>query len=141
MVHSRHCWPGIFLGLLIQAVPCACQGTIKGTLQSIYDQTLTAMWTAKTTAEIERIVSQSDMPVTTHIGEDGHVSTTTRAQTIHELEGVIAQPNRQKWNVKIIWASRDQDHATAVAWVYTKSKNADVEGTDAEKSSRQPIVF
>jgi hypothetical protein len=141
MVHSRSHWPGILLGLLMQAVPCAGQGNIKDALQSIYDQTLTAMRTAKTRTEIERVVSQSDMPVITDIGEDGQVSTTTRAQTIDELKGVIAQPNRQRWNVKIIWASRDQDHAIAVGWVYTKSENAGVEGADSEKSSGQPVVF
>lgn len=128
-------------GLLTQVHPCAAQDAIKDTLQGIYSQTMTAMRTAKTRAEIERIVRQTDMPVLTNIGEYGHVSTSTRAQTVHDLEEVIAQPKREKWDVRIIWAFRDQDRATAVAWVYTKPENADGEQNDGKKGVGHSVVF
>ncbi|HEV2380671.1 MAG TPA: hypothetical protein VG206_12865 [Terriglobia bacterium] len=139
-VRLHRFWPVILSGLLVQAVPCAGQEAIKDRLQGIYNQTMASMRTAKTRADIERIVSETDMLVTTHIGEDGHVSTMARAQTVRELEGVFAQPKRETWNVKVIWASRDHDRAIAVGWVYTKSDTAHAKGEDA-KSSGHPVVF
>jgi hypothetical protein len=130
------------LALFVPAVSWAGQDPLKDTLQGIYNQTLKAMRSAKTTAEIRQIVNRIDMPQSARIAIDGQMTTVTAEQTIHELEGQLAEPDKEIWKIDILWVSRVRDEATTVAWIYTKSNSAKVEGTDSQKrGDKHPALF
>ena len=142
MVLFRRCSPVLLLALFVPAVSWAGQDPLKDTLQGICNQTLTAMRSAKTTAEIRQIVNRIDMPQSARIATDGQVTTVTAEQTIHELEGQVTEPNKEIWKIDVLWASRVHDEATTVAWIYTKSNSADVEGVDSQKKGeKHPVLF
>jgi hypothetical protein len=142
MVLFRRCSPVLLLALLFPAISWAGQDPLKDALQGIYNQTLTAMRSAKTVAEIRQIVNRIDMPQSTRIATDGQVTTVTAEQTIHELEGQVADPNKEIWKIDVLWAFRVHNEATAVAWIYTKSNSADVEGVDSQKNGdKHPALF
>ena len=135
MVLFRRCSPVLLLALFVPAISWAAQDPLKDTLQGIYNQTLTAMRSAKTTAEIRQIVNRIDMPQSARIATDGQVTTVTAEQTIHELEGQVAQPEKEIWKIDIIWVSRVQDEATTVAWIYKKSRSSRADCTAAHNTN------
>ncbi len=137
----RRGWPIILLLLCIPTYSWAGQDILKDTLQGIYNQTLTAMRSAKTTAEVRQIVGRIDMPQSARIALDGKVTSVTIEQTVHELEEQIAEPEKEIWKIDVIWVSRVQDEATSVAWIYTKSVSANVEGGGSAKERGHPVLF
>lgn len=111
----------ISLFTLICALQVQSQEAVPSAISAAYDNTLSALQAAKSSADIGRMVEAMDAPDWIGLGPSGEKM--GRSEAEKQLEGLLSIPPGQRPTPlqQVIYVSEHEKQALVVYWVYRKT--------------------
>ncbi|HXJ38187.1 MAG TPA: hypothetical protein VNH18_02850 [Bryobacteraceae bacterium] len=109
--------------------------------KTIYRDSLTALRDARTLDDMKKVSQNLDSPDWISVDRFGR-TILTRKDAEKELESMLSlPPERRVGPMEIIWADRDSDHLTVLAWMFpSEGQQIDREGEYGPKGARHHLT-